>query len=184
MKKSILSIFILSILFVSCSKDKEEPKVEETIETIATFKDIELKLADSDKDEYGTAFSASTGKTYKLSEISADNIAEIDIVSFNLQAFIAFDSPSESDVIKEIEGNRITLIQHTEVSMTAEEFGAIVDDSSLKGLTVTNDNEALPIDYRDVILFKTADDKIGAMKINALNFFCLTYYQKVVRLLL
>ncbi len=168
-------IFLLPILFLalfagSCSKDEkkpiEPPKKEETLNI---YKDVKLKLADAETDNYGIAFSSATGKTYKASEISTKNIAEIDIVSFNLQAFIAFESPNESDYTKNIEGVTATKIQHKEVAMTTAVFDAMEDDTVLKKLTVTNDEESLPTTYRKIILFENSKGKKGAIKVKEIN---------------
>ena len=53
--------------------------------------------------------------------------------------------------------------------MTVAEFDAMEDDTLLKDLTVSDDNEAQSITYREVVLFETAEGKIGAFKINMLN---------------
>jgi len=169
-KLLVLPLLVLFVGFTSCSDDENQNEViPETAGEILSFEDVELKLVDSDSDEYGIGFSVTTGKTYKRSEVSAETVAEIDLASFANQAFIAFNSPDQDTVFKEIEGAKATIIQMTNVEMTAEEFDTIKDDTSLKDLSVVNDNESQPIDYRGVVLFKTAEGKIGAIKINLLN---------------
>lgn len=171
----------LFVGFTSCSDDDGEDPVVEVNGEISSFENIELKLIDSDSDDYGIAFSMTTGKTYKYSEVDSDNVAEIDLVSFANQAFIAFDSPDENDILKEIEGVKSTKIQLTNVMMTADEFDTIEDDTLLKDLTVVNDNESQPITYRDVVLFETAEGKIGALKINLLNAARISFDVKVIK---
>lgn len=168
MKKLVLSILFLSVLITSCSKD-DSPTPEEPEVTISKYKDVELKLDNVDSDTYGIAFSSKTGKTYKASEITTDNIKDIDIVSFNFTAFISFMSPHEAESTKDKDGVTTTKIQHTNVTMTVEEFDALEDDTKLKALTVTNDKEALESTYRGVILFENAAGKKGAIKVKALN---------------
>ncbi|WP_158973622.1 hypothetical protein [Cellulophaga sp. L1A9] len=165
-----LPLLVLFIGFTSCSdsEDNDEPVVEENNE-ILSYAGIELKLDDSDTEDYGIAFSTATGETYAYAEISADNIADIDIVSATNQAFIAFNSPDADDVLSEIEGAKSTKIQVSNVAMTVAEFDAMEDDTLLKDLTVSDDNEAQSITYREVVLFETAEGKIGAFKINMLN---------------
>ena len=166
----VLPLLVLFVGFTSCSDDDSEDEVvvEET-GAILSYEDVELKLIDSDSDEYGVAFSVTTGETYKQSEVSEENIAEIDLISFANQVFIAFNSPDNNRDFEEIEGAKTTLIQMANVEMTAEEFDMIEDDTLLKDLTVVNDDESQPITYRDVVLFETAEGKIGAIKINLLN---------------
>lgn len=170
MKKKLflLPLFALGLAFTSCSDDDNEPLVE-TKEEISTFTDVELKLVDSDNDDYGIAFSSKTGKTYKYSEISKENIADIDLVSFANKAFIAFDSPDENRDINQIDGVKSTKIQITGVEMTSEEFDAIKDGTMLKDLKVIHDKESVQIDYRGIILFETAEGKKGALKVKKLN---------------
>ncbi len=170
-KLFLLPVLFLALLTISCSKEeqptKEEPKVEK--EKIVAYKDVELKLEDAETDKYGIAFSSSIGKTYKASEINEKNVAEIDLVSFNSRAFIAFDSPTRSDYTKKFKGATVTKIQHVNVAMTTEEFDKIEDASVLKKLTVKNDEKVLPITYEGIILFENAKGKKGALKIKALN---------------
>jgi len=169
MKKLIvLSLVAVFVAFTSCSDDSEDPIVEVNGE-ISTFENVELKLVDSDTEAYGVAFSTTTGLTYKRDEVTEDNVGDIDLASFTNQAFIAFNSPDQDAVIKEVEGAKSTKIQMTNVEMTAEEFDAMEDDILLKDQTVTDDNESQPIDYKGVVLFETAEGKIGALKINLLN---------------
>ena len=165
-----LPLLVAFVGFTSCSdsEDNDEPVVEENNE-ILSYEGIELKLDDSDTEDYGIAFSTATGETYSYAEISADNIADIDIVSATNQAFIAFNSPDADDVLSEIEGAKSTKIQVSNVAMTVAEFDAMEDDTLLKDLTVSDDNEAQSITYREVVLFETAEGKIGAFKINMLN---------------
>lgn len=171
MKKVLLfPLLVLFIGFTSCSDDENEDEVmvEEAGE-ISTFENIELKMVDSDTEEYGHGFSVTTGETYKRSETTEANVAEIDLSSFANQAFIAFNSPDQDTVFKEMDGAKSTLIQMANVEMTADEFDAMEDDTMLKDLTVVHDNESQPIDYRGVVLFQTAEGNIGAIKINLLN---------------
>ncbi|WP_405246041.1 hypothetical protein [Cellulophaga sp. Asnod2-G02] len=165
-----LPLLVAFVGFTSCSdsEDNDEPVVEENNE-ILSYEGIELKLDDSDTEDYGIALSTATGETYSYAEISADNIADIDIVSATNQAFIAFNSPDADDVLSEIEGAKSTKIQVSNVAMTVAEFDAMEDDTLLKDLTVSDDNEAQSITYREVVLFETAEGKIGAFKINMLN---------------
>lgn len=168
MKKLVLSVLFLSLLVTSCSKD-DSPTPEESEETISKYEGVELKLDNVDSDTYGIAFSSKTGKTFKASEITKENIKDIDLVSFNFTAFISFMSPHEAASTKSIEGVTTTKIQHTEVAMTVKEFDAIEDDTKLKALTITNDNESAISTYRGIILFENADGKKGAIKVKALN---------------
>jgi len=122
-----------------------------------------------------------TGETYKSSDITTENIADIDFASFTLQAFIAFTSPDDTDDIKDIEGAKSTKIQMTNVVMTSEEFDTIEDDTLLKDLTVFDDKESQPISYRGVILIETAEGKIGALRINLINADRISFDIKVIK---
>ncbi len=172
-KLLVLPVILLFIGFVSCSdddnKENEAAAMMEELGEILSYENVELKMIDSDTDDYGIGFSVTTGEIYKQSEVNEENIAQIDLVSFANQAFISFNSPDRDNNFKEIEGVKSTLIQIANVEMTAEEFDSIEDDTLLKDLSVTHDNETQRIDYRGVFLFKTAEDKIGAIKVNLLN---------------
>lgn len=170
---AVLPLLALFLLGVSCSKD-DEAKTEDTPKeedkaTIMTYTDVELKLIDSDKDNFGIAFSSVDGKTYKASEINKDNITNIDIVSFVSKAMTAFESPEAADDTKNIEGATKTKIQHIEVKMTEADFDAIKDDSAFKDLTILDDKESKPSAYKGVILFENALGKKGALKLKAHN---------------
>lgn len=171
MKKVLLfPLLVLFIGFSSCSDDENDDEVMvETAGEISTFENVELKLVDSDTEEYAHGFSVTTGLTYKRSETTSSNVAEIDLSSFANQSFIAFNSPDQDTVFKEFDGAKTTLIQMANVQMTAEEFDTMEDDTLLKDLKVVHDNESQPIDYRGVVLFETAEGKVGAIKINLLN---------------
>ncbi|MCV6629984.1 MAG: hypothetical protein OIF50_09010 [Flavobacteriaceae bacterium] len=168
MKKWSIGILIVCAVFVSCNKDDDKETSETPEATIVTYKDVALKLDGSSSNEYGMAFSAANGKTYKSSELST-NIAAIDFVTATNQVFIAFDSPMENDDTKTINGARTTKIQLSNVSMTPTEFDAMEDSSKLKSLQITHDKESQPITYRGVVLFETQDGKKGAIKITAVN---------------
>lgn len=168
MKNYFLSIFVLSILFVSCSKE-EETVVKEEKETITYYKDVELKLMDSDSDDFGIAFSSKTGKTFKKSEINESNIADIDIVSYVFQGLTAFSSPDEADETKGINGATKTKIQHINIKMTVEEFEAMKDDSMLKSLEIVHDEEARNSVHKGIFLFENAAGKKGAIRTKIFN---------------
>lgn len=169
MKKIFALLFTVSLVgFTSCSSDDDssEPQHEPGI---ITYSDVELKLVDSDYDGYGIAFSAQTGKTYKLDEITTDNISEIDVVSANNQVFVAFDSPDFHEDTKIIEGAKTTKVQIVNVEMTVEEFEALEDVSVLANLDVVPDIQARPITFKGIVLFETQEGKKGALNFKAIN---------------
>lgn len=167
-KIAVLPMLALFLLGVSCSKDDEvkvDDKPKEAEATIIAYSDVELKLTDSNKDEFGVAFSSKNGKTYKVSEINKENIGDIDIVSEVSKAMTAFTSLDGT----KYEGATKTKIQHTEVKMTEAEFDAIKDDSSFTDLIIIDDNESQPSAYKGVILFENAAGKKGAIKVKVHN---------------
>ncbi len=172
MKTKFLSgLFLLSVLFISCSKDDDAgtPAVGgEAQETISTFTDVSFDLDGSSSDP-STLFSTSSGKSYKVSEVNSTNVASIDISSFVLQAFIAFQSPD--DVSPAISGATTSKFQHTDVSFTSADFDAAADDTKLKTLSVTDDGESISSTDATgkIIIFENAAGKKGAIKIKAIN---------------
>lgn len=172
------SLFIFSLLFISCSdSDDSDNEIEEQIdveEVVSSYTDILFNLSDSDIEDPQYLFSTSEGVSYKESEISDANIALIDIVSFSLKSFVAFDSPdNDTNDIFNIDGASTTKFQHTNVTLTAEEFDSIktTDSSLLVGLTVTNDEDSISVsDYENaIILFENAAGKKGAIKVTSFN---------------
>jgi len=169
MKSKFLSgLLLCSILFVSCSKDDDNNNMPETggeaEASLVTFNDVEFSLDDSAR-----FFSTSTGMMHSAEEATTSKEIgpTIDIVGASNTGLIAFDSPSDprTDVV---EGTK-TKFQYQDVSITAADFEAIMDDSKLKDLTIADQNESLPISSKEVILFENAAGKKGAIKIKAIN---------------
>ena len=164
--KLLSSVLIMSLLFVSCSSDDDsgEPTGGETEATIVSSSDVEFSLDDSNR-----FYASSTETMYGEGKIDAAAVKVIDLVGDSNQAFIAFSSPSDMD--NYITNGSITKIQHTGVSMTAAEFDAMEDDTTLKTLTVVNDNESIsPNGYEGkIVLFQNAEGKIGAIKLRSFN---------------
>jgi hypothetical protein len=169
MKAKFLSgLFLFSVLFISCSKDDDSSTPaddgdDQNTETISTFTDIVFSLDDSSK-----YFSTSEGKMYSKSEITAESTKVIDLVGDSNQTFIAFSSPSKTS---EISGGTVTKIQHLDTKLTVTNFDDIKDDSTLKNLSVTDDNDSVGITgYKEkIIIFENAAGKKGVIKLKAIN---------------
>ncbi len=164
--KFLSSLFLFSVLFISCSSDDDSPADgnggEESQDSISTFTSVDFSF-----DNSARFFATSTGKMYSESEINDETAKIIDVVGDSDQAFIAFVSPSVEGGT--IPSGTVTKFQYQDVTLTAEDFEAMTDDSKLKNLTVTNQNESLPTSSKGIILFENAAGKKGAIKINAIN---------------
>ena len=168
--KILNALFVSAFLvFISCSKDDIEEAIKDQLEqtaAISTYTDIAFAL-EGNNDKYPIAFSVAEGRAFMFSElIQPENAAAVDIVAFANQAFIAFGSPSESNVPQ----GKVTKIQHTNVGVTAEAFDAM-NVVALNALTNVNDNDSISASSStdSIILFETSNGTKGAVKITAIN---------------
>ena len=171
--KFLSSLFLFSVLFISCSSDDDSGAPDdgnngETQGEISTFTDIPFELIGTSSDP-SILFSTSSGTSYKVSEVNTTNVASIDIASFTLQQFIAFESP---DIIEPtLTGATTSKFQHLDVTFTAADFDSATDDTKLKDLTIVGDEDSISSTdaTNKIILFENAAGKKGAIKIKAIN---------------
>lgn len=171
--KFFYGLLVFATILWSCSEDDNFPDVDgegpDVGAEIVSFTGIEFAYTTSAATT--RVFSTSTGVLYQDGEIIDDVGSVVDLVSRSTLDEISFISPDEEDDIT-IPNATATKIQHNGVSVTAEQFDSMTNDSILKDLVITNDNGSIPgSDFSDkIILFENGRGKKGAIKIVALSF--------------
>ncbi|WP_320054778.1 PKD domain-containing protein [uncultured Acetobacteroides sp.] len=162
--------FTITLKATNGSETKELTKTVkvEGLNGIALFKDVELSQVAGDT-KMGRCLSVKTGKVYKDAE-AKDASKDIDLIYYGSQsAFIYFESPDQADKIT-LSNPKKTLVQNYKNRFDVKAFDALVDDSSIKNLNVVNDESAIgSLEFPLTVTFKTAEGKVGIIKIKAIN---------------
>lgn len=135
---------------------------------VAFFKDIALSQVAGDT-KMGRCLSVKTGKVYKDIE-AKDASKDIDLVYYGSQsAFIYFESPDKAEKIT-LANPKKTLVQNYKDRFDVKAFDDLVDDSSIKNLNVVYDESVIgSLSFPLTVTFKTAENKVGIIKIKAIN---------------
>ncbi|SFD79182.1 hypothetical protein SAMN05518672_103233 [Chitinophaga sp. CF118] len=185
MKKFLLPVMVVvALAFASCSKDAalegdknnnggdstgtENPAVG--VDSVVTFTNVKIGLAPGDQ-TYGRVFSSVTGLVY-LDDAIPDSVGKYINLAFHYQAsfsmFFSSADPNAFDIT--IPGVTKTNVRnYVDSSFKVTSFDTLTHASTLKKLTVTNDNET--IDAADLplaVFFKNSDGKIGIIKVKSL----------------
>jgi len=160
---------------LTASNGSEEKQVSEEVmiagnSAIVTYTDIAFGLNAGDE-EFGRFFSVSEGEIYLDSEINAQTGPLVDLAFGSLEnTLYFFEGPSESDF--DIPGAKATEVINfeSEPTFTIEEFTAIENASSFDiEIEGTNDSFGNSSIGEDVILFETAEGKVGAIYLKVVN---------------
>jgi len=123
---------------------------------------------------YGRFFSTETGVVYKADEVNASTGPKIDLVFSHIGKSVNyFASPDDLREKYNISGAKTTTIINypgKSLGVTATTFDSAEDDSFINGTEIeTSDNESFGTSNPNIILFKTASGKKGAIKTTAIN---------------
>jgi PKD repeat protein len=150
---------------------------------IVHYKDIALGR-DVSSTTYGRFFSTETGIVYKAGEVNATTGPKIDLAYSHIGNPVNyFASPDDSREKYNIPGATTTMIINypaKSLGVSATTFDNANDDSFIKDVAIdTSDNESFGTTNPNIILFKTASGKKGAIKTTAINSDRLLVYIKV-----
>ncbi len=173
-------------LELEATNGKETRSVSQNITVLPntnlrTFEDVQLGINTAHSGNVrGAFFSTNSRKVYKQEEITADNGALIDIAFFGLNQNFTFNKFVAPDEVQTLTFDAIPNATHTKfinlqescecsASLTVSQFDAIMDDTLLAGLTITEttaglqdfDNSVVP----RIVLFETENRRKGAIKI-------------------
>lgn len=152
---------------------------------LRVFNDVKLGINTAhNSNVIGALFSTISGEVYKKEQMNQDNGYLIDIAYFGLTSAFTFNQFLSPDEVQNKTFEAIENAQHTKfinsqelcgcgVNFTSAQFDALVDDSILKSLVITEnsggkkefDNSLTP----RIILFETQDGRKGAIKIKEFN---------------
>lgn len=169
-------------VYLHVSNGKHTRQVPQTVTVkentnLRIHRDIRFGI-NTARETIGCYYSTGLRRSFKTSEVNADNGALIDIVFFGLNTdftYNQFVSPNKLNdtPLPEIPGARPTkLINKTEpesVNLTSEQFNAMTTDTLLKDLLVDTAGYGdefftrLPLPH--VILFETSDERKGVILI-------------------
>jgi PKD repeat protein len=164
------------------SNGKHTRQVSQTVTVkentnLRTHRDIRFGI-NTARETIGSHYSTQLRRSFKTSEINANNGAMIDIAFFGLNAdftYNQFISPTAltETPLPEIPGARhtkfINKAEQTSLSLTPEQFNAMTTDALLKDLPVYTADDSdefftrLPLPR--VVLFETTDGRKGAIQI-------------------
>ncbi len=170
---------------LTASNGKKTRSITKTITLVAdtnikVFEDIRFGINTvHNSDVIGSFFSGFTEKTYTNSEINSENGAQIDLVFFGLNADFSFNRFYAPDELEDTTFDPIPNATHTKfinsqelcgcsASLTSAQFDAMIDDSILSGLVITETTGGLQsfnTTTPRVVLFETSDGRKGAVKI-------------------
>lgn len=170
---SKITLFLCaSALFLnSCSSDDSKDTTTTDSKTIKTFTDVTFSLDQSEGFDAGRYFSTELGKSYKKSQIDAATLPKIDIAfyssSYTLNYFM---SPNDTDF--GIKNAPLTLyINYQKDILTIDQFNKIEKATDFDGIKIdVDDEESFPDDSTpNIVLFKTAAGKIGAIYVKSVH---------------
>ncbi|MCV6628532.1 MAG: PKD domain-containing protein [Flavobacteriaceae bacterium] len=175
---------------LTSTNGKETKTISQDIQVFANtnllvFKDVKLGINSAHKqDKIGAFFSAKTGKVYSKSQLTQEIGSLIDIVYFGLNDSFSFNQFLSPDKAQNAAFTSIPNAQATKIinrldscncglMLSAAEFDSMSDDHVLKQLSITEtlagsqefDSTVIP----RIVLFQTADNRKGAIKINSFN---------------
>lgn len=173
-------------LTLTVSNGKESKSISKTIELLAdtnirTLTDIKFGINTAhNNNAIGAFYSATTREIYTKEELGAIDGSLIDIVFFGLGEDFTFNKFVSPDDLSTTTFPALANAQNTRIInsqeqcgcstlLTVAEFDAMVDDSVLSNLTVTETNGGSQ-HFTDatvprIVLFTTADGRNGAIKI-------------------
>lgn len=150
---------------------------------IRTFQDIQLGINTAhNTNVIGAFFSTTTREVYKQEDVTASNGTSIDIAFFGLNQNFTFNKFVSPDEVQSLTFGAIPNATHTKfinlqescgcsASMTVTQFDAMMNDTPLAGLTITETTGGLQ-DFDNatmlrIVLFETEDGRKGAIKIKS-----------------
>lgn len=138
--------------------------------SITTYTGIEFSLTGGSS-TYGRFFSFDDGKIYKDNEINATIGAKIHLAFESLDnTMYYFESPTLSSY--KVSGATVTKVMNypSKSIFTVADFDAMVDDTKLSGITITETNDSFGnSSIPGVILFQLASGRKGVIKTTAIN---------------
>lgn len=139
---------------------------------ILHYQDIEF-ATETDNTDFGRFFIVSTGEILKDSEVTSDNGSRIDIAYNQYSSTMStgfFSSPNNllDDFV--VPGAISSFVEnYVTDKLTVSQFDTMNDDSILSSLDIKGDNNATKMSDEIIILFRTGNNKNGAIKTKAIN---------------
>jgi PKD repeat protein len=162
--------FTITLKVSNGSETKEVTKTVkvEGVNGFASFKNIELSQVVGST-TLGRCLSTKTGKVYKDSETKTAS-ADIDLVYYGSESsFIYFEGPNKAEKLS-FTNPKKTLVQNYKSRFEVAKFDALADDAALKSFNVIDDESVIgTLDFPTTVSFKTAEGKVGVIKLVAIN---------------
>jgi len=173
-------------LMLETSNGKQTQTTSQTITvlpntSIRVIEDVQLGINTAHSgNQIGAFFATKTGQVHTRETVTQENGQTIDIAFYGQNQSFVFNRFVSPDEVQELTFNAIPNAQHTKfintletcncsASLTVAQFDAMVDDTLLEGLTITETPEGLE-DFDSsmvprIVLFETEDGRKGAIKI-------------------
>lgn len=173
-------------LQLRASNGKEEKVFSKTIvvyesTNLRSFENVKLGINTAHKENViGAFFSTKTRKVYTKSEVTNETGKDIDLVFFGLNESFSYNKFVSPDQASTVAFSSIPSAQTTQLinkqescscstSLSVADFNSMTNDELLAGLTMDETNEGLK-EFDNtiiprIILFKTSDNRKGAIKI-------------------